>query len=72
MSAPELADTADSCPRCGAGFHCGAQDTRCDCFDLQLSAALRQRLSEQYSRCLCLSCLRELSRAEAGQSARPG
>lgn len=71
MTAPDVAAGADCCPRCGAGFHCGAQDTRCDCFDLQLSAALRQRLSEQYTRCLCLGCLRELSSAEAAESASP-
>ena len=57
-----LAD--DRCPRCGGGFHCGAQDARCDCFDLKLSEALRQRLSQQYSTCLCLNCLRALQ-AEA-------
>lgn len=55
----------DSCPRCGGGFHCGAQDAHCDCFELRLSPALRERLAAQYSSCLCLACLRELSAAEA-------
>jgi hypothetical protein len=54
----------EACPRCAAPFHCGAADARCDCFDLQLSEALRQRLAMQYSRCLCLPCLRELQAAE--------
>lgn len=57
-AAPQALD--DSCPRCGGGFHCGAADARCDCFDLRLSEALRQRLAAQYSRCLCLACLRSL------------
>lgn len=55
----------DRCPRCGGGFHCGAQDERCDCFDLKLSEALRQRLSQQYSACLCLACLRQLQAEES-------
>lgn len=57
----------DSCPRCGGSFHCGAADARCDCFDLQLSEALRQRLAAQYSRCLCLACLRSLQAQEQAQ-----
>ena len=54
----------EACPRCAAPFHCGAADPRCDCFDLQLSQALRQQLAVQYSRCLCLPCLRALQAAE--------
>ncbi|WP_374657965.1 cysteine-rich CWC family protein [Inhella sp.] len=51
----------DRCPRCGGGFHCGAAEGRCDCFELQLSEALRARLAQRYpGRCLCLACLREL------------
>ncbi|MGS0753664.1 cysteine-rich CWC family protein [Roseateles sp. GG27B] len=62
----------EACPRCAAPFHCGAADPRCDCFDLQLSQTLRQRLAVQYSRCLCLPCLRALHAAEtnAQSSAR--
>lgn len=60
----------DRCPRCGGGFHCGAQDERCDCFELKLSEALRQRLSQQYSSCLCLACLRALS-AEGQHAVKP-
>jgi len=62
---PAKALPDDRCPRCGGGFHCGAQDARCDCFDLQLSEALRQRLSQQYSSCLCLACLRQLQAEES-------
>ena len=50
--------TGDSCPRCGGGFHCGAQDSApCACTGLQLSAAQLQALRARYSRCLCLACL---------------
>ncbi len=62
MSA-KLSPRDDRCPRCGAAFHCGAADPRCDCFDLDLSAALRQRLAAQYSSCLCIACLRALQAA---------
>ena len=74
-ASPEAAASSasnEACPRCAAPFHCGAADPRCDCFDLQLSQALRQRLAVQYSRCLCLPCLRALHAAEtnAQSSAR--
>ena len=62
FAAPSVSN--ESCPRCAAPFHCGAAEPRCDCFDLQLSQALRQSLAEQYSRCLCLPCLRALQAAE--------
>jgi hypothetical protein len=51
----------DPCPRCGGGFHCGAAENHCDCFELKLSEALRQRLLQQYSSCLCLTCLKSLA-----------
>ncbi|MBB4845939.1 hypothetical protein HNP55_004493 [Paucibacter oligotrophus] len=60
----------ERCPRCGGGFHCGAQDQRCDCFDMKLSEDLRQRLGQQYSGCLCLACLRTLS-AEDQPAVKP-
>ncbi|MFN3303937.1 MAG: cysteine-rich CWC family protein [Roseateles sp.] len=57
----------DTCPRCGGGFACGASAGHCDCFDLQLSEALREQLAARYpGQCLCLRCLRELAAAEAG------
>nr|WP_316643225.1 cysteine-rich CWC family protein [uncultured Roseateles sp.] len=57
-TAPVSSNSA--CPRCGQPFHCGVADARCDCFDLQLTPGLRQQLAQQYSSCLCVSCLRQL------------
>lgn len=51
----------ERCPRCGGGFHCGAREEGCDCFDLKLSEELRRELAQRYDRCLCLPCLRELA-----------
>ena len=69
MSAPgKLLE--DRCPRCGGSFHCAAAAGFCDCFELQLSVTLRQTLAEQYSSCLCLSCLKQLQ-VEANTSAPP-
>jgi hypothetical protein len=51
----------NTCPRCGQAFHCGAKDSRCDCFDVKLSESLRKELAQHYERCLCLSCLKDLS-----------
>ena len=50
----------DRCPRCGDAFHCGAADAHCDCFELELSPALRQSLAQRYNNCLCLRCLKYL------------
>ncbi|WP_409993952.1 MULTISPECIES: cysteine-rich CWC family protein [Roseateles] len=50
----------DRCPRCGGSFHCAAAEGFCDCFELQLSAPLRQALAAQYSSCLCINCLKQL------------
>lgn len=55
------APAAAACPRCGGGFACGAATGHCDCFELQLSAALRAELAARFDGCLCLACLRELS-----------
>jgi hypothetical protein len=64
-AAPALPDS--TCPRCGGGFHCGAQDASpCACTGLTLSAALQRDLRARYQGCLCLACLRSLSAAEAG------
>ena len=32
------------CPRCGAAFHCGAQDTACGCAQVRLDEATRAAL----------------------------
>lgn len=58
---PRRAGLAEAlCPRCGGRFDCGAQAGHCDCFDVQLGAALRAELAARYRGCLCLRCLREL------------
>ncbi len=51
-----------ACPRCGGGFHCGVADGHCACFGLQLTDALKARLSRDYpAQCLCLRCLSALA-----------
>lgn len=55
----------ERCPRCGNAFHCGAAEPRCDCFELNLSPALRQQLAQQYSSCLCIACLKTLSQSSS-------
>jgi len=55
------------CPRCAQPFSCGAAGPRCDCFDLKLTPELRAKLAQQYDRCLCLTCLKQLQ-AEAARS----
>ena len=58
------ADASDRCPRCGGGFHCGANDPApCACTGLKLDAALLAELRAQFKGCLCLDCLRELAAA---------
>lgn len=53
---------AVNCPRCGSGFACGAQDRRCDCFEIRLSAAQQEAIAARWPQaCLCLACLRELA-----------
>lgn len=60
------------CPRCGAAFHCGADDpSPCACVDLRLDAALLADLRLRYSGCLCLACLRALGGAPQGGPALP-
>ena len=53
-----------SCPRCGGGFECGVNAGHCACFGIRLNERLRVQLTEQYSGCLCLPCLRELIEAD--------
>lgn len=58
---PASTPEKDRCPRCGGGFHCGAAEGRCDCFELALGEALRAQLAQRYpGRCLCLNCLHDL------------
>jgi hypothetical protein len=50
------------CPRCGASFHCGANDTvPCVCNTLRLDAVALVDLRARYTGCLCLACLREIA-----------
>ncbi|MFG6446801.1 cysteine-rich CWC family protein [Roseateles sp. BYS180W] len=62
MSTTPAPQALDRCPRCGQAFHCGVQDSHCDCQTLTLTPALRAELAQRWpGACLCLRCLRELS-----------
>jgi len=55
-------EPGDRCPRCGGGFHCGANDAApCACTALKLDAATLAELRARYTGCLCLACLREIA-----------
>jgi len=61
-----------TCPRCRGDFLCGAKDARCECFDLKLDDATRERIGREFCGCLCLACLKALaSGAEVSESSRP-
>jgi len=56
------AQASDRCPRCGGGFHCGANDAApCACTALQLGVATLADLRRQFKGCLCLNCLSEIA-----------
>jgi hypothetical protein len=58
------------CPRCGAAFHCGADEPQpCACSRITLDAATLSRLREQWRGCLCLDCLLQLQREAAAAGA---
>jgi hypothetical protein len=64
---------ADTCPRCGGGFHCGVNDAApCACTTLKLTDELRAQLRERYTGCLCLKCLGELARASSPMDVTTG
>jgi hypothetical protein len=44
-----------TCQRCGVEFACGGGC--CWCADVPLTPELRQTLQEQFSDCLCRTCL---------------
>jgi Cysteine-rich CWC len=68
-----LDSAVDACPRCGAGFHCGAgDDAPCACTLLVLTAELQARLRERFSGCLCLACLTELAQEASPRTAPTG
>ncbi|WP_119354386.1 cysteine-rich CWC family protein [Azohydromonas sediminis] len=63
MTTPDA--PSDTCPRCGAPFHCGVHDdTPCACTTLQLDDALLMQLRVRFSGCLCLRCLSALAGGE--------
>ncbi|MBI1394482.1 MAG: hypothetical protein GC151_00770 [Betaproteobacteria bacterium] len=54
--------SSDTCPRCGARFRCGMQDTPpCACTTVRLTDVVLARLRERYEGCLCPACLRALA-----------
>ena len=56
----------DTCPRCGAGFKCGAAGPwPCACASVGLSAELRQQLAQRFEGCLCQACLQALAQGAA-------
>lgn len=63
---------ADRCPRCGQAFNCGVAGARpCACTTLTLSPALQAHLRATWTGCLCLDCLTQLARADAGAEVPP-
>ncbi|MBL8118842.1 MAG: cysteine-rich CWC family protein [Anaerolineae bacterium] len=60
-----------TCPRCGASFTCGvaAAQSHCWCFDLPNVHPLQ---SNEYTGCLCPSCLRERIASHQKSQASPG
>jgi hypothetical protein len=56
-----------TCQRCGVEFGCGGSCCWCD--EVALDAGVRENLRQQFSDCLCRTCL-EQAQAEA-QGARP-
>ncbi len=65
-----LPPLGDRCPRCGGGFHCGANDlSPCPCSSLQLDEATLTMLRERFRGCLCLACLREFAAPGQAQEA---
>lgn len=62
LGVDEVAVAPSVCPRCGAGFRCGAQGPGpCACTGLTLAPETLQQLQQRYHGCLCLRCLAELA-----------
>jgi len=52
----------DRCPRCGAGFACGAAGPApCACTGVALGAERLAALRQRYNGCLCPGCLAALA-----------
>jgi transposase len=61
-----VAEPSDRCPRCGGGFHCGANDAApCPCAAVVLDVGLQQALRKRFAGCLCVTCLRALAAGAA-------
>jgi Cysteine-rich CWC len=62
-----------TCPRCGGGFRCGANDAEpCACRTLTLDPATLAALCTKYTSCLCTACLRALAAAPAEAMKKAG
>jgi hypothetical protein len=60
-----------TCPRCGATFACGAAlpaGTPCACAGVGLTPAQRTALNAAFQGCLCMDCLRAVSRGDASRA----
>jgi hypothetical protein len=61
-----------TCPRCGAGFHCGVKEPMpCACGRFTLQPATVQALRERYTGCVCMDCLAQLQADPAAIGATP-
>lgn len=50
-----------TCPRCNASFECTADNiVQCQCFGIVLSAEENAWLEQQYTGCLCPTCLQQI------------
>lgn len=51
-----------TCPRCGKPFICRVDDVaNCDCRLVKLSDTQYEFIKANYSQCLCLTCLTEIT-----------
>ena len=67
MSDQSVKHEYKTCPRCGTGFECKAGNVlQCQCYGIVLTATARQQVEQQYSDCLCRSCLVALNENAAG------
>ncbi len=65
VHADDFAATNSACPRCGAAFHCRANDAvPCACGTVKLDETMQKTLRDQFASCLCLGCLRQLATGE--------
>jgi hypothetical protein len=50
------------CEKCGVAFECKVDDiANCQCSQIKLSDAAKLFLTENFSDCLCLNCLKEIN-----------